>query len=115
MFKAPHGMICACMLPVVFAANVYVIKKRFTDSSVLSRFTEVSKILCNNDQATVYDGTKWLEDIVQALNVPKLAVYGITKEDIPIIVEKAQNASSMKANPVKFSDQELSEILEKTI
>jgi alcohol dehydrogenase class IV len=103
------------MLPVVFAANVNVLKTRFPDSPVLLRFTEVSKILCNNELATVYDGIKWLEDIVRELNVPKLTVYGITREDIPVIVEKAQNASSMKANPVKFSEQELSEILEKTI
>jgi hypothetical protein len=43
--------------------------------------------------------------------VPGLAAYGITRGDFPALVEKAARASSMKANPIVLTGEELGEIL----
>jgi alcohol dehydrogenase class IV len=44
---------------------------------------------------------------VQQLEIPSLATYGITSADVPPIVERALEASSMKANPLPLTKDEL--------
>lgn len=110
MFDVPHGMICARLLPVVFAHNAKVVTKK-DDPFYLARFKEVSQILCNDSGADISDGIRWLTEIVKDLKAPGLSHYGVREIDVPILVEKAQNASSMKANPVVLSEEILREIL----
>ena len=100
MFLAPHGAICAALLPQVFAANA----KHKPD-----RFAEVSKML--GAGPTGESGAIWLGNLRRNLNIPCISTYGITEEDFPEIILKANEASSMKANPVELSDVELAEIL----
>lgn len=111
MFNAPHGMICACLLLIVFNINYASIRKEKPCSNVLKRFEEISRILCGSEKAKVEDGVCWLSDLVKELKVPGLARLGITEEDIPDIIEKSKNSSSMKANPVRLKPEEMSEIL----
>jgi alcohol dehydrogenase class IV len=47
--------------------------------------------------------------------VPPLADFKINAHDFPTIVMKAQKSSSMKGNPIKLTDDELREILERAI
>ena len=48
--------------------------------------------------------------LTSALHIPGLARYGMTAADIPALIEKARAASSMKANPLPLTDDELTEI-----
>ena len=41
--------------------------------------------------------------------------YGVGAADVPVLVEKAAQASSMKANPIALNSDELSGILERAI
>ena len=100
MFLAPHGAVCAALLPQVFAANA----KHKPD-----RFAEVSKML--GAGSTGESGAIWLSNLRRNLNIPSISTYGITEEDFPEIIFKANKASSMKANPVELSDSELAGIL----
>ena len=97
MFDAPHGAVCAALLPHSFAINA----KRAPE-----RFGEVAKMLGTDDGAT------WLRELASDLQIPGLSTCGITEEDFPAIIEKAKCASSMKANPVDLSDDELADILQ---
>jgi alcohol dehydrogenase class IV len=49
------------------------------------------------------------------LNIPGLSRYGITRRHTSEIVEKAVKASSMKANPVTLTPEELAQILERAL
>jgi len=49
------------------------------------------------------------------LKIPPLRTYGITPEDIPAIVEKSANASSMKGNPIVLTRDEMTQILQKAL
>ena len=40
------------------------------------------------------------------------ANYGVTEADIAVLVEKAAKASSMKANPIVLTQDELTEALQ---
>ncbi len=100
MFPAPHGAVCAALLPHVYAANARHLPERFA---------EVSKLL--NAGNTAVAGADMLNNLAQKLNIPGLATYGITENDFPNLITKARKASSMKANPVDLSDAELAGIL----
>ena len=49
------------------------------------------------------------------LKVPSLSEFGITEKDVQVVAEKAGRASSMKANPVVFTLEELEKILLKAL
>jgi len=115
MFPAPHGVICARLLPYVMESNIRAIKSRLPDSPILTRFNEIGQILTNNNSAKADDGLIWINSLCEILKVPSLSEFGLKKEDIPAVVEKSKNASSMKGNPIELTDEELMEILMRAI
>lgn len=110
MFPAPHGAICARLLPLVLEANLKALQERAPLST--SRFDEVAQLLTGGVSAQAKDGVLWLKELTDALKIPPLAVYGIQKSDFPEIVAQAKKASSMKGNPIELNDGELMAILE---
>lgn len=114
MFPAPHGAICARLLPAVMAANVAALQRRVPGSPTLARYAEVARLLTGNPTAQAADGVAWVSDLVEALAIPRLAAYDITAAHIPEIVAKSQQASSMKANPVQLTTEELTDILQRS-
>lgn len=111
MFPAPHGAICARLLPHVLAVNVDALRRRSPASVALRRYREIGGILTGNHDATADDGAAWLRDLCEALTVPPLASYGFEPADVPALIEKAGAASSMKGNPIELTPGELREIL----
>lgn len=113
MYGAPHGAICARLLPEVMEANVRALRERTADSQALERYREVSQILNGNPEASVEDGVNWVRDLCTELNFPNLSVLGVRRGDFLEICEKAGQASSMKGNPIGLSLEELFEILDR--
>ena len=111
MFHAPHGAVCAALLPEVCAVNVRALRQRAPDSPVLVRYAELGKLLAGNSETTIDDSVAWLRSLVTAFDIPPLRHYGFQRTDAAIVVEKARVASSMKANPIILTDTELTEIL----
>jgi alcohol dehydrogenase class IV len=113
MFSAPHGVTCARLLPYVMEANVRALRTRMPDSPALARYDEIAQILTGKATARAADGVLWTQNLCQALNVPPLSEFGLAEEDLPGVVEKARKASSMQGNPIKLTDEELTDILRK--
>lgn len=111
MFDAPHGAICGALLPHVTAANLAALRARSPGSEALRRYDEVARILTGRASATSDEGVQWLRALVAALKIPSLATYGVTTADIPTITAGAAKASSMKANVIALSADELAAIL----
>lgn len=116
MFNAPHGAVCATLLPHVMEANVRGGGNRETKSAeirgvsraeTLGRYDEVGRLLTGRADADALDGVEWVRQLVKDLRIPPLRSYGITQGDIPGIVEKSLQASSMKSNPVLLGAEEL--------
>lgn len=114
MISAPHGVICARLLPFVCETNVQVLHSREPDSLALIRFDEIAQILTGEAAARAADGVEWIQYLCKALTVPPLAQFGLKEKDFPTVVAKAQKSSSMKGNPILLTDDELMEILEKS-
>ena len=113
MLHAPHGAICARLLPLVMEANIEAMKAE--KHAGLARYEEVARILSGNDAATVEDGLQWVKELVRELNIPALSAHGMTKAHIPEAVQKTLNASSYKGNPILLSPEILQKILEKAL
>jgi alcohol dehydrogenase class IV len=53
--------------------------------------------------------------VVSDLQIPKLSAYDIHEEHVADLVTKAMNASSMKANPVALTPEELAGTLRQAL
>ena len=112
MFDAPHGGICAVLLPHVMDVNLKALRKRDSENIVVQRYDEIAMILMGRDDVTAVDGVAWVKALSADMQIPPLSEYGITRRDFPTIVEKSRGSSSMKGNPIMLTDDELAEILE---
>ena len=101
MFDAPHGMVCAALLPHVMKANLSTMKD-------LSRLEEFAVLTGGK---TAADGVEWLAGLCRDLQVPPLSALGVAEKDFPALVEKSKSASSMKGNPAELTELELTRIL----
>ena len=115
MFPAPHGAVCASLLPHAMAVNVQALQERLAGSEALRRYDEIACILIGSGSATAGDGVAWVQELCQALRVPSLASYGMTQEDFPILIEKGSVSSSMQGNPIKLTSDEMREILARAL
>jgi alcohol dehydrogenase class IV len=109
MFDAPHGNICAAILPHGIAANLRALRERAPESAALERYQEAARLTTGDSQASGNDLVTWVSSLTQRLRIPGLRVWGIREQDVAPIVERAARASSMKANPLPLSDSELAE------
>jgi len=84
-------------------------------SPSLARYREVAQILTGRTEAEPSDGINWVQNICSRLNLPPLADYKITEADLPLLVEKALAASSMKGNPIRLIEEELVTMLRQAL
>jgi alcohol dehydrogenase class IV len=110
MFAAPHGAVCAALLPAVLRANNRALAARAPDSPALARLRELGPLLTGRADATADDAVDWVVALCRALAIPGLARYGLSPDRIPELCAKARIASSMKGNPIPLTDDELTEI-----
>jgi alcohol dehydrogenase class IV len=111
MFPAPHGAVCAALLPHATEVNVRALRQRAPGSEALRRYDEVARLITGDPHAAAADGVRWIGELCERLEIPPLRTYGVTPEHFAGLVEKAAKASSMKANPIVLTADELTEIL----
>ncbi len=115
MFHAPHGAVCAALLPHVMACNIAALRAREPDNPALERYAEVARLLTGDSGATVDDGVAWVRSLVERLHVPGLGLYGFTEDACDDLIVKSQRSSSMKGNPIALTDDELRDILHRAL
>lgn len=115
MFEAPHGAVCAALLPATLDVNLRALRTRAPAHPSLPRFLEVAELLTGRPGARAEDAVAWVKELCGALAVPGLGRYGMTEADVPALVTKAKAASSMKANPLPLTDAELTEIATRSL
>jgi alcohol dehydrogenase class IV len=111
MFPAPHGAVCAALLPYGIEMNIRALRARSPVGETLRRYETVARLLTGRPQARAEDAVGWTRDICRELQIPSLRAYGVRGEDWPTLVETAAHASSMKGNPIALTPDELREVL----
>jgi alcohol dehydrogenase class IV len=114
-FPAPHGGVCAALLPHVMEANLRALRRRQPAAQALPRYETVARLVTGNAGATAEAGFEWVRKLVADLQVPSLGHYGLKREHTSGLVEMASQASSMKANPITLTPDELAGILERAL
>jgi alcohol dehydrogenase class IV len=111
LYPAPHGAVCARLLPLVMEANLQALRSRQPDSPALVRYDEVARLLTGNPAARAEEGIQHVQKLCAEMAIRPLREYGMRVEDLPTLVEQSQKASSMKGNPIPLTDEEIVQIL----
>jgi alcohol dehydrogenase class IV len=106
-WKAPHGALCAALLPHGMAANLAALRARAPQNPALDRYTTIARLLTCRGNASAEDGIEWVRGLCAELQIPPLRTWGIAAADLTAVVEEAARASSMKANPLPLTAEEL--------
>jgi alcohol dehydrogenase class IV len=106
-WKAPHGALCAALLPHGMAANVAGLRARAPRHPALERYSAIAHLLTGRSEASAEDGIDWVRALSAELSIPVLGAWGVTEADLPGVAEKAAKASSMQANPLPLTQEEL--------
>lgn len=114
MFPIPHGAVCACLLPAVMEINIATLKDKNQQSQLL-KYNEVAQILTGYKTAVADEGVVWVKELVKKLKIPTLSDFHLSTDSFPELIEKAKNSSSMKGNPVELDNEQLQEILYKSL
>jgi len=96
-------------------ANLRALRQRQPTAQALRRYEEIARMVTNGAGATAEAGVEWVCKLVADLNIPRLGHYGLKREHTAELVEKASRASSMKANPITLTLDELAGTLERAL
>lgn len=111
-YGAPHGVVCACLLPHVMTANITALREREPDAIALDGYAEIAAILTGEFNVGAQNGIDWVTELCSDLSIPRLRDLGVKRDDFAALADKAAKASSMKGNPIELTKDELIGILE---
>ena len=114
-WAAPHGAVCAALLPHAMEINVRALHSRDPAGGTLRRYDEVARLITGQPHATAEDGVRWIAGLCGALEIPPLRTYGVDHADVTDLVVQGARASSMKGNPIVLTEAELREIITRAI
>ena len=75
-WKAPHGALCAAILPHGMAANVDALRARAPQHPALGRYATIASLLTGRNDARAEDGIDWVRELCVELNIPAAARLG---------------------------------------
>ena len=67
MFPAPHGAVCAALLPWVMDANIRALRARAPESEALRRYYTVAALLTGRPDARPEVGVEWVAELTERL------------------------------------------------
>lgn len=111
MYAAPHGAVCAALLPHVIKANIRALQQRQPHHPTLKRFDDIARLILDDPSANASAALDWIDETSRLFGIPKLGGYGVQAADFDAIVEKSSASSSMKGNPLQLNADELKAIL----
>ena len=114
-FNAPHGAICARLSPEVMSVNALALTERDPGNPAIEKYNELARIITNDQGASVLDGVEWVKSLCADLHIQGLSAYGVGELHFGNIISKARKASSMKGNPITLTDNELVDILHRSL
>jgi alcohol dehydrogenase class IV len=115
LLNAPHGALCAAVLPHGIQINIRVLRERLPDSEALIKYKQVAQLLTGDSKAEAEDAVTYISNFCRILGISSLRSHGLETSAIPDLAAKVEKASSTKANPIALSARELAEIAERAL
>jgi alcohol dehydrogenase class IV len=94
MWKAPHGAICAAVLPHAIEVNVEALRRRVPANPALRRYDEIARLLTRQPHAIADDAVLWIANLCDRLEIPPLRAYGISEADIPDLPKRLRRPAA---------------------
>lgn len=110
--EAPHGALCAALLPATLALNLSKARESGGSEDLLERYKELGTLLTGSPQTGADEAINWLTDLGQSLEIPPLNHWGLKQSMYGEIIAAALKASSMKGNPVSLNESDLQLLLD---
>lgn len=114
-YSIPHGIVCASLLAPMMEVNFRSLQTKEPNSPILHRYAKIAEWLIGKrlgtEQDTIDASIKFVRELCVQLKIPSLAHFGVKLSDLPEIASQSMKSSSMRANPVSFSQDELEGIL----
>jgi alcohol dehydrogenase class IV len=108
---APHGAVCARLLPFVTAANIEALETRPEATPYLTRYEQAAALLTGDPGAAARDLVLWLDRLSTALMIPALSRWGLAPDEVPALAVQSLKSSSMRGNPVPLDSTTLENII----
>lgn len=115
LFHAPHGALCAALLPACLVVNQHALRERAPQARALARLDELGVLLTGRPNAGTADAIAFCQDTSRALGIPGLRSFGVERAHFSDIVQKARRSSSMQGNPIELTPAELETVLEQSL
>lgn len=112
---APHGAICASLLPGSLEMNHKAIKERHPNQTCLQRFDELAMMVIGKPTASFETMLNWMFETIDLLRIPGLGSYGFKNDHMPTLTQKSKSASSMKGNPIELTDTQIQTLIQKAV
>ncbi|MEJ7642978.1 MAG: iron-containing alcohol dehydrogenase [Chryseolinea sp.] len=111
----PHGVICSALMPSANKITVRLLRTRTDGHLALAKYAAAGRIFCDDKTRSEDYYTDYLVELiaqwVTEMKIPRLSNYEITRADIA----KFAKSGESKNNPVPFSFDEMTEMLEEAI
>lgn len=111
-FDIPHGVVCGTLMSEVNRMTVDKLRRTPASATALKKYDKVAGLFTDFAEIKGEDNRidafmKRLGEWTEEFELPLLGHYGITKKDIPKIVE----ASGNKYNPAHLNEDEMGQVL----
>jgi alcohol dehydrogenase len=114
-FPIPHGAACGTLIGAATRVNIDAMRRREPHNPALEKYALVGRLLSKRacpEQAEAHAALlDILDNWTQALHLPGLGHFGVTRADVPHVVAHCRG-SSMKTNPIVLEDDEIAALLE---
>lgn len=109
-YDIPHGVVCGSLMAPVFAHTIDNLIDQ-PDHPSMQKLIIVSKVFADLKYKKEVEYLQAFKEklihMTNLLELPKLSSFGFTKESIPKIIEH----TSHKFHPVKFSEEQMTDVL----
>ncbi|MGZ5027514.1 MAG: iron-containing alcohol dehydrogenase [Methylobacter sp.] len=113
-FPIPHGVVCGTLVSTATEVNINAMQQREPENPALAKYAQVGRLLTGRDELDDAAARSALIALLaewsQRLQLPRLNGYGISADDVPMIVANSRG-SSMQTNPIVLTDQEITAVL----
>ncbi len=110
-YQVPHGTVCGTMMGTVNRWNVNELLTISVPTVAHEKYTHVGKLLSGNSEKNpdwyMKFAAGYFEQLTEILGIKKLSEFGVDEQSI----EKIIAVTDHKANPVKFNNEALSEMI----
>ena len=107
-----HGEICATLLPAAIKINIQALHERQPNHLAIKKYDEAATLILNQPNATHHDLCNWIQQTLIKMRIPTLQQAGLTPDQFMPTLQQAQQATSMKCNPIELTQDELYHLLE---